>query len=268
MGPRQKGLIRVTISNHSVENKKISGFCVTVKDPTTRLTLTMTFLATVFLALFVVVLLHQCDLVSSLASPKKKGQPGKNPHLLAGPAKALISKKNVAPTVKALAGKQTATTTTALFSSGSVTENLLCEKLSERLAELEHAVNHLIAVNLALTRRNQELESQVQDLQQPKIAWDENYNYDRFRVVELTNLIQSNLNNKPKALDSNRVYNCVKLCYDDYDEWSDNPDLFNDNFRKLVLTCLESSWFSARQRSNLSKWRAEFDDDSDEDDDE
>lgn len=120
---------------------------------------------TVFLALWVTIL--QCGLVSSLATPKKNGQPGKNPSAptaKAVKAELVVSKKNsvalAAPTVKALAVQQTVTTTTALLSSGSViTENHLFEKLSETLAALQSAqntVNQLKAVNRALTQRNQE----------------------------------------------------------------------------------------------------------------
>jgi hypothetical protein len=84
---------------------------------------------------------------------------------------------------------------------------------------------------------------------------DYEYQYDRFRVVELTELICRHLYNMPDSVDQNRIYNCVKNCYHAFDEvWDDNPEYYLLNVRMLLNVCLASSWFTNPQREDIKQW--------------
>jgi hypothetical protein len=57
------------------------------------------------------------------------------------------------------------------------------------------------------------------------VEFDPNYRYDRFRAVELSQLISRFLMEKPPEINANRVYNCVKNICDDVERgWADNPE--------------------------------------------
>lgn len=87
---------------------------------------------------------------------------------------------------------------------------------------------------------------------------DPDYRYFRTSVVELTQLICRNLERLPPSIDRNRIYNCVKHCYDDMrSSWSDNPPHFNVDMRMLLNVCRASTWFSAKQLWNMNQWCAE-----------
>ena len=69
------------------------------------------------------------------------------------------------------------------------------------------------------------------ELARNRVEYDPNYRYDRFRVVELSQLISRYLVAKPAEIDSNRIYNCVKNVKDDLQRgWADNPE-------HLALVC-------------------------------
>ncbi len=57
------------------------------------------------------------------------------------------------------------------------------------------------------------------------VEFDPDYRYDRLRVVELSQLISRFLMEKPREINANRVYNCVKNICDDVERgWVDNPE--------------------------------------------
>jgi len=83
---------------------------------------------------------------------------------------------------------------------------------------------------------------------------DPTYQYNRFRVVELTQLVCRNLADPPAVIDRNRVYNCVKGCMDDLRaDYNDNPDNLSGDVRMLLSVCMSSWWFSERQRANIDQ---------------
>lgn len=89
----------------------------------------------------------------------------------------------------------------------------------------------------------------------PHCPLDSNYRYDRCRVVELTQLICRNLENKPSDVDNNRIFNCIKNCYHDFEKgWTDNPDNYLLDLRMLLNVCRASTWFSEKQHANIKKW--------------
>ena len=76
------------------------------------------------------------------------------------------------------------------------------------------------------------------ELARSLVRVDPTYRYDRYRVVELSQLIAHHLMNKPPDIDSNRIYNCVKNIKDDLlRNWSDNPE-------HLSLVGAHPSWCS------------------------
>ena len=86
-------------------------------------------------------------------------------------------------------------------------------------------------------------------------CFDAAYQYDRFRVVELTQLICRNLEDKPPEIDRNRIFNCVKKCFDDCERnWSDNPEHLALDVRMLLNVCRASTWFTPNQNSCLTSW--------------
>jgi vacuolar-type H+-ATPase subunit H len=86
---------------------------------------------------------------------------------------------------------------------------------------------------------------------------DSCYQYDRFRVVELAQFICRNLVSRPNNVDANRIYNCVKNCYDAFERgWADNPEHYLLDVRMLLNVCRASAWFSPKQKENFSEWCA------------
>jgi hypothetical protein len=84
---------------------------------------------------------------------------------------------------------------------------------------------------------------------------DTNYSYDRSRVIELTQLICRDLESKPVEVDRNRIYNCIRSCYTDYERgYSDNPEHYATDLRMLLQVCSASNWFSPKQFGNIRQW--------------
>jgi hypothetical protein len=84
---------------------------------------------------------------------------------------------------------------------------------------------------------------------------DPNYDYDRTKVVELTQLICRNLENPPESIDRKRIYSCVKKCIDDVKAgWADNPENLKIHVRMLLNVCRASTWFTERQQTQIEQW--------------
>ena len=87
---------------------------------------------------------------------------------------------------------------------------------------------------------------------------DPNYEYDRTRVVELTQLICRNLESPPDSIDRNRIFTCVKKCSDDVKaNWADNPENLKKHVRMLLNVCKASTWFTERQEAQIEQWCTE-----------
>lgn len=86
-------------------------------------------------------------------------------------------------------------------------------------------------------------------------SFDSSYLYGREQVVELAQLICRNLEAKPNKIDANRIYNCVRNCFEDLRrDYSDNPKHFHIDMRMLLNICLASNWFTDRQLENIRSW--------------
>ena len=86
-------------------------------------------------------------------------------------------------------------------------------------------------------------------------CFDTTYQYDRFRVIELTQLICRNLVNKPPEIDSNRIFSCIKNCVHDYEQgWADNPEYLDLDVRMLLNVCRASTWFTSNQLDCFCSW--------------
>jgi hypothetical protein len=80
------------------------------------------------------------------------------------------------------------------------------------------------AMAQARASEQQRVEREVERLRH-QIEFDRDYRYDRFKVVELSQLIARYLMDKPPEINANRIYNCVKNICDDIERaWSDNPE--------------------------------------------
>lgn len=84
------------------------------------------------------------------------------------------------------------------------------------------------------------------------------YDFGRHDVVRLAQLISKHLEDKPSEIDRNKIYDCIRGCYNDLDRgYSDNPAHYYMDMRMLLATCLASTWFSNRQRDSLIRWYSE-----------
>ena len=85
--------------------------------------------------------------------------------------------------------------------------------------------------------------------------FDDTYQYDRHSITKLSLLIATYLEDKPDVIDPNRIYNCIKRCYDDYVKgWNDNPQGYPLDTRMLLATAVASNWFTVKQFANMNQW--------------
>jgi hypothetical protein len=94
------------------------------------------------------------------------------------------------------------------------------ENLNQRLSQEQRERSRLARKNEA---ERQRLLQEIENARN-RVDFDPNYRYDRFRVVELSQLISRHLEEKPHEIEANRIYNCVKNINDDRQrKWADNP---------------------------------------------
>lgn len=81
-------------------------------------------------------------------------------------------------------------------------------------------------------------------------SFNGNYNYNQYNVADLSRIISRNLYNKPDSINPNRIFNCLKNCYD--------AALHDGDIRidvnMLLATCCASNWFSFNQQCRISEW--------------
>ena len=144
------------------------------------------------------------------------------------------------------------------------------QDLQQTIARLrtmyEHDKNEAIAVvrNHCRNERDSHVKELQEKLRGQQCATcrllDTAYSYDRFRVVELTQLICQNLEAMPSNVDRHRIYNCVKNCHDDLKRgWADNPAHYLIDVRMLLNVCRASLWFTANQNASFERWCAKHD---------
>ena len=147
-------------------------------------------------------------------------------------------------------------------------------ELSEQIEELHNSIqqkndriNQLNEQMETLRSSVQQKDNRISQLKREATSLDprttgllrENYNYDRFDVVKLSQLISSRLENKPYYVNSNRIFNCVQACFRDWSTgYTDNPEHYFLDMRMLLSTCLASSWFSDNQCSQMKEWLSRF----------
>jgi Zinc finger, C3HC4 type (RING finger) len=104
-------------------------------------------------------------------------------------------------------------------------------------------------------RRQLVEEQRARLMAEETVQFDSSYKYDRERVVELAQLICKYLENMPNEIAPNRIYNCVRNCYLDFQRgYSDNPANYSTDVRMLLHICLASTWFTTKQIGNISVW--------------
>lgn len=82
-------------------------------------------------------------------------------------------------------------------------------------------------------------------------AFDGNYCYNQYNVLDLSRIISRNLSNRPNSINPNRIFNCLKNCYDA----SLNGDVgLRANVNMLLATSMASNWFSYNQECRILEW--------------
>jgi Zinc finger, C3HC4 type (RING finger) len=133
--------------------------------------------------------------------------------------------------------------------------------LEEKLRQSEISLNQTATSLQEMTAVATKQHSELQLLQVNKMCptckpFDTSYRYSRSNVVELTQLICRYLECKPSDVNPNRIYNCIKTCYDDLVRYSDNPSHYETDMRMLLNVCQASNWFTSNQRANIMGWLA------------
>ncbi|XP_038074747.1 tripartite motif-containing protein 26-like [Patiria miniata] len=77
------------------------------------------------------------------------------------------------------------------------------------------------------------------------------YGFSPESISKLSLLIACHLLRKPDYMDRNRIFNCVKRCYDSYARCGTH---FEQDVHMLVATAYASNWFTENQRINFHCW--------------
>jgi hypothetical protein len=123
------------------------------------------------------------------------------------------------------------------------------QEVKDGIRQLSDQLKHVLQENNALRQR-----PDVEPL------FTGEYDYDRFNVTKLAQLISRYLTNKPSNIDSNVIYQRVETCYRDLRQgWDDNPPLYDVHVRMLLTTCYAAStaWFSEGQLRRIRIWMEE-----------
>mmetsp|Transcript_28146 Transcript_28146/g.70619 ORF Transcript_28146/g.70619 Transcript_28146/m.70619 type:complete len:274 (-) Transcript_28146:56-877(-) len=137
------------------------------------------------------------------------------------------------------------------------------EIINELRAELDDTQQRSAATLLALRNDLDEAQrclsdtcDQIIELRRKVPELRHDYSYNRNTIVELTQLIVADLESKPPHYDSQKIFNCIKNCKDDFvKNWSDNPKHINLDLYMLLAVCRAScTWFSDKQRGNINVW--------------
>jgi len=121
------------------------------------------------------------------------------------------------------------------------------EEIIARILRLGQKVGEL-AITTAEWQNNQDV---------PFKLFDATYGYNRFNVVDLAQLVCRNLDRtkKPKGVNMNRLFNCIKNCYEDLQRARpDNPKNYRQNVRMLLNVCRVSRVFTEKQQANFEQW--------------
>eukprot|EP00592_Proboscia_alata_P011750 CAMPEP_0194392666 /NCGR_PEP_ID=MMETSP0174-20130528/122865_1 /TAXON_ID=216777 /ORGANISM="Proboscia alata, Strain PI-D3" /LENGTH=178 /DNA_ID=CAMNT_0039188257 /DNA_START=404 /DNA_END=940 /DNA_ORIENTATION=+ len=143
--------------------------------------------------------------------------------------------------------------------STSITEPSISPEHQETISRLEHRI---VELEDTLRLKEQQILRIKRDgrLRLPSL-FSGDYYFKRETVVKLSQLLSRYLENKPEAIDSSRIYNCVRKCFLDLQkDYSDNPAHYYVDMRMLLATCKATSgWWTDKQQSNISSWMSEMD---------
>jgi len=138
--------------------------------------------------------------------------------------------------------------------------NNITDTTADSNQEVARLQRHILELNENLRQKEEQLQTLEDDdrLSLPVLFTDDYY-FKRETVVELSQLIARYVDCKPSHIDSNRIYNCIRLCYLDLEnDYTDNPPHYYEDMRMLLSTCAATtaSWFSEKQRANIRSWIA------------
>eukprot|EP00581_Thalassiosira_minuscula_P001190 CAMPEP_0183738516 /NCGR_PEP_ID=MMETSP0737-20130205/54773_1 /TAXON_ID=385413 /ORGANISM="Thalassiosira miniscula, Strain CCMP1093" /LENGTH=303 /DNA_ID=CAMNT_0025973067 /DNA_START=241 /DNA_END=1152 /DNA_ORIENTATION=+ len=126
-------------------------------------------------------------------------------------------------------------------------------RLKKRVESIETRIAPLERRTIMLEANNASLKAELQN--RPNLSPIFEYSYRRENVVQLSQLISSHLGRKPKDIDSNKIFNCIRSCYIDLQkDYSDNPKNYRGNMKMLLAVCQASKWFTPRQQENFKRW--------------
>ncbi|XP_077868186.1 uncharacterized protein LOC100375683 [Saccoglossus kowalevskii] len=77
------------------------------------------------------------------------------------------------------------------------------------------------------------------------------YGYAPESIAQLSFLIARNLLDKPEVVDRNRIFNCIKRCYENYARCGDD---YEHDVHMLIATAYASDWFAENHRINFHCW--------------
>jgi hypothetical protein len=86
-------------------------------------------------------------------------------------------------------------------------------------------------------------------------TFDFTYRYNRRKVVELSQFICRHLHVKPSHVDSHRIFDCVRVIYDDLVRCHNvRPVHHFCNVHMLLSICKASTWFTYNQHQRIVEW--------------
>ena len=101
-------------------------------------------------------------------------------------------------------------------------------------AEKKRSQNQITILNTTIS----ELEARIFSMGP---TFDYNYRYDESNMSDLSRIIIWYLDDKPSQIDLNRIFNCIKKCYDGA-QYYKTTDMLR-TAKILLLTAITSSWF-------------------------
>jgi Zinc finger, C3HC4 type (RING finger) len=137
------------------------------------------------------------------------------------------------------------------------------------LAQVRHAAElNTAELNQHHDEEKERLQNQIDTLKstvsalESRIAsmgpiFDVSYRYDESNISDLSRIISRYLYNKPAQIDSNRIFNCIKKCYDGA-QYDQSYDMLL-SAKMLLVTSYRSTWFTTNQDNRLREWCSSID---------
>ena len=125
-------------------------------------------------------------------------------------------------------------------------------KTKKSLRTSEETVRRLESnlFELRVQRRIRAEATRAEDFRESVWDPDYSYGYSPRSIVHLSTFISCFLTNKPPYVDKERIFVCLKRCFDFYH----NCAAFWQDVHMLLATALASGWFGDEQRKILDNW--------------